>query len=625
MNFRKIAMSDKEKIERFFVNNELYSDYEASELNFTNIFAWSHIDDIEIAEGENWILLRGQEGIDQYFLPPLALNKEGLEIVSQKFRKYCDEHHIYPILRGLNEKMKNYIMKECEHCFEFISYRNYDVDEYLYLSENLINLTGKKYSVKRNHLNKFLKTYPNFQERDYHFSDFPRIKEALDTWTSGKTLEMEKEAISHVLNHLQELDAFCNLIEVDHVLVAFAIGTITKNHVGLVLFEKADLNYDGAYAAINQMTAKKYFQGVKFINRQEDMGIPNLKKAKMSYHPHHLAEKYSLIEKRIIEKLRLLYETNFPEDKEPSQYLDYYFQEKMNIHQVTFLVQERDVISALYCFPRTLKFNQFSLECPVISAAATLPKYQNQGYFRKLMMDTFTKLRMKMVPLVMLYPLNHEIYRHFGFGVMNYFSKLIPSNTHLEYQVATTADISLLLELYNLFMEKYHFYVARDESSFVSLFKELTAYGGKLEIIYKEAKPIGYVVTSLDNIEELILLENIYLEKYPSYLQTLPTTEVDILGNMVRIIFVEKVLEEYPYPAIIKKVKLKIADNLIEENNVIVEIDINQDNVTISEVETYDYVLDIMELSELIFTGKTTIKELQEVFVNSKTAIVDKY
>jgi len=323
--------------------------------------------------------------------------------------------------------------------------------------------------------------------------------------------------------------------------------------------------------------------------------------------------------------LRLLYETNFPEDKEPSQYLDYYFQEKMNIHQVTFLVQERDVISALYCFPRTLKFNQFSLECPVISAAATLPKYQNQGYFRKLMMDTFTKLRMKMVPLVMLYPLNHEIYRHFGFGVMNYFSKLIPSNTHLEYQVATTADISLLLELYNLFMEKYHFYVARDESSFVSLFKELTAYGGKLEIIYKETKPIGYVVTSLNNIEELILLENIYLEKYPSYLQTLPTTEVNIPGNMVRIIFVEKVLEEYPYPAIIKKVKLKIVDNLIEENNVIVEIDINQDNVTISEVETYDYVLDIMELSELIFTGKTTIKELQEVFVNSKTAIVDKY
>jgi predicted acetyltransferase len=115
------------------------------------------------------------------------------------------------------------------------------------------------------------------------------------------------------------------------------------------------------------------------------------------------------------------------------------------------------------------------------------------------------------------------------------------------------------------------------------------------------------------------------LEKYPSYLQTLPTTEVNIPGNMVRIIFVEKVLEEYPYPAIIKKVKLKIVDNLIEENNVIVEIDINQDNVTISEVETHDYVLDIMELSELIFTGKTTIKELQEVFVNSKTAIVDKY
>ena len=551
MNFRKITMNDKEKIERFFINNELYSDYEASELNFTNIFAWSHIDSIEIAEGKNWILLRGQEGIDEYFLPPLALNKEGLENVSKKFRKYCDDHHIYPIIRGLNEKIKDYIMKECKYCFEFTGYRNYDVDEYIYLSEDLINLTGKKYSVKRNHLNKFLKTYPNFQERDYQASDFLRIKEALDTWANGKTLNLEKEAIFHVLGHLKELDSFCNLIEVDHTLVAFAIGTITKNNIGIVLFEKADLNYDGAYAAINQMTAEKYFQNVKFINRQEDMGIPNLKKAKMSYHPHHLSEKYSLIEKRIVEQLRLLYEANFPEDKEPSQYLDYYFQEKMNIHQVVFIVQEREVISALYCFPRTLKFNQFSLECPVISAAATLPKYQNQGYFRKLMTDTFARLRMKMVPLVMLYPLNHKIYRHFGFGVMNYFSKLQSNNIPLTYQVATTADIGLLIELYNRFMENYHFYVARDEASFVTLFKEFTAYGGKLEIIYQEAKAIGYVVTSLDDIEELILLENVYLEKYASYTQTLPTIKDDIPGNMVRIINVEKVLEEYPYPTII--------------------------------------------------------------------------
>ncbi len=625
MNFRKITIDDKEKIEHFFINNELYSDYEASELNFTNIFAWSHIDSIEIAEGEDWVLLRGQEGIDEYFLPPLALHKEGLEKVSQKFRKYCDDHHIYPIIRGLNKKIKDYIMKECKYCFEFTSYRNYDVDEYIYTSEDLINLTGKKYSVKRNHLNKFLKTYPHFQERDYQNSDYPSIKEALDTWSNGKTLEMEKEAISHVLNHLQELDSFCNLIEIDHKLVAFAVGTITKNNIGIVLFEKADLNYDGAYAAINQMTAEKYFQNVKFINRQEDMGIPNLKKAKMSYHPHHLSEKYSLIEKRIVEQLRLLYEANFPEDKEPSQYLDYYFQEKMNIHQVVFIVQEREVISALYCFPRTLKFNQSSLECPVISAAATLPSYQNQGYFRKLMTDTFARLRMKMVPLVMLYPLNHEIYRHFGFGVMNYFSKISSQNVTLEYRVATTTDIGLLVELYNRFMENNHFYVARNENSFVTLFQEFTAYSGKLEIIYKDNKPIGYVVTSLDNIEELVLLEPAFLEKYANYSQVLPTTNHDIPGNMVRIINVEKVLEEYPYPLLSRTICLKITDRMIEENNLTLEINIEQANVTLTEVNHYDYIIDILDLAELIFTGKTTIKELQEIFSNSKTAILDKY
>lgn len=625
MNFRKLTINDKEKIEQFLVSNELYSDYEASELNFTNIFAWSHIDNIEIAEGEDWVLLRGQEGIDDYFLPPLALNKAGLEKISKKFRTFCDDNHIYPIIRGLNEKVKDYILKECKSCFEFVDYRNYDVDEYIYLSDDLIHLKGKKYNVKRNHLNKFLKTYPQYQERDYQTSDYDSIKKALDIWANGKTLDIEKEAIFHVLNNLKKLDSFCNIIEVDQKLVAFTIGTITKNNIAIVLFEKADLDYDGAYAAINQMTAAKYFKDVTYINRQEDMGIPNLKKAKMSYHPHHIAQKYSLIEKRIVQKLRILYEDSFPEDKEPPQYLDYYFQEKMNIHQVVFIVKEREVISALYCFSRTLKFNESPLECPVISAAATRSDYQNQGYFRKLMTDTFARLRMKMVPLVMLYPLNHEIYRHFGFGVMNYFTKSTTICHQLDYQIATTADIALLLELYYRFMEPYHFYVARDENSFITLFKEFTAYSGKLEIIFKDNQPIGYVVTSLNDIEELILLEDVYLEKYANYSQMLPTIGYDVPGNMVRIINVEKVLEEYPYPAITKKVKLKIIDNMIIENNVTLELSIDQTNITIREVDDYDYLIDIFELAELIFTGKTAIVALQEIFNNSKTAIVDQY
>ena len=80
-------------------------------------------------------------------------------------------------------------------------------------------------------------------------------------------------------------------MEVDGKIVGFETGELTASNVGIVHLEKGDTDYDGIYPSLCQMFAAKHFAGVRFINRQEDMGLEGLRKSKESYHPCGFVEK----------------------------------------------------------------------------------------------------------------------------------------------------------------------------------------------------------------------------------------------------------------------------------------------------------------------------------------------
>ena len=105
----------------------------------------------------------------------------------------------------------------------------------------------------------------------------------------------ELKMISHLLDNMEQLNQEGVYIEVDNKIVAFAIGEVIKDTL-YVHVEKALKEYDGAFAFINQMFAR-YMKNydVKFINREEDLGNEGLRKAKESYHPEFMIEKYSVI------------------------------------------------------------------------------------------------------------------------------------------------------------------------------------------------------------------------------------------------------------------------------------------------------------------------------------------
>lgn len=182
--------------------------------------------------------------------------------------------------------------------FEFTYDRNFS--DYIYLAKDLIELKGKKFHGKRNHINKFIGSY-NYIFRDYKDSDFEGCMNLFDNWLIGNMEGeiSEKLALTLALKNLKNLNLKCGVIEIDGKISAYSVVSILPNgKAGNVLFEKGDTKYEGIFPAINNFCAKEYLSQVEYINRQEDMGFEGLRKSKLSYNPVQILHKYKLIRKK---------------------------------------------------------------------------------------------------------------------------------------------------------------------------------------------------------------------------------------------------------------------------------------------------------------------------------------
>ena len=110
-------------------------------------------------------------------------------------------------------------------------------------------------------------------------------------------LSDERRAMTYALNHFNELELTGGAICVDHQIIAFSFGAPINHNTFGVHVEKADVNYEGAYAVINQAFASHLPEQYRFVNREEDLGIPGLRQAKLSYNPYLLLEKSAAIKK----------------------------------------------------------------------------------------------------------------------------------------------------------------------------------------------------------------------------------------------------------------------------------------------------------------------------------------
>ena len=173
--------------------------------------------------------------------------------------------------------------------------------DYVYNIDDLADLKGKKYQKKRNHINRFRTLYPDWRVEPLSSENIPAVQEMVCQWYELRQQEdptasfnMEKLALERAFKHYNALglDGLV-LLDGDRVL-AFSIASRLSSDTFDVHFEKARDDADGAYTAINQAFAqylREKYPDIRYLDREEDMGLEGLRKAKLSYYPDHLKEK----------------------------------------------------------------------------------------------------------------------------------------------------------------------------------------------------------------------------------------------------------------------------------------------------------------------------------------------
>lgn len=174
--------------------------------------------------------------------------------------------------------------------------------DYIYSIGDLANLPGRKYQKKRNHLNRFLQNHPDAKVEPISDENAQEVWEMVQQWYRLRLQEdptrdflMEQAAIRKALHNRDKLELEGLLLRVGGKIAAMTLGSRLSQNTFDIHFEKALDGYDGAYAMINREFARylqKKYPDILWLNREDDMGIEGLRKAKLSYYPARMLEKY---------------------------------------------------------------------------------------------------------------------------------------------------------------------------------------------------------------------------------------------------------------------------------------------------------------------------------------------
>ena len=178
-----------------------------------------------------------------------------------------------------------------------------DSFDYIYAIDDLADLKGRKFQKKRNHVNRFRSEHPNFEVVPLTVCNMPMAQHMINDWFIRRLNEdpqgdylLENIALARACQNYTALGMEGILLMDDGKVLAVTMGSRMNCNTFDIHFEKAREDVDGAYPVVNCEFARylrlKYPQ-VQFLDREDDMGLEGLRKAKLSYNPHHLIEKYT--------------------------------------------------------------------------------------------------------------------------------------------------------------------------------------------------------------------------------------------------------------------------------------------------------------------------------------------
>ncbi|MBF0101087.1 MAG: DUF2156 domain-containing protein [Desulfobacterales bacterium] len=299
VNFKELNPSDYPKYKNYFENNP----HQLSLYTLSSILVWQNdyyqpygdvLDDTLIIMG----MFKKPELKKHLTLPmsptkqytPLELKNLGMALGISKFY-YVTEAYL------------NQWQTQIDLLFHVEEQK--DSEDYVYLTSDLSDLKGNKYTKKRNLINQFTKEYVTHGRVKIEGIDQSNASECikfLEEWCEERhcdvetevTLACEKQAVLNAINHIEVLEMSSLLLRIDNKISAMAMASYLNSQMGVLHFEKAFANIKGLYQYFDRECAKRLFQGYYYINKESDMNIQGLAHSKQSYYPIMKVKSYQL-------------------------------------------------------------------------------------------------------------------------------------------------------------------------------------------------------------------------------------------------------------------------------------------------------------------------------------------
>jgi len=293
IDLQTITIDNKDLIDRYLKLHCI----ESSEFTFTNLFMWRLSYDIKYAVINDLLCFFPQHtsGPRSSTFPAGDISREGdVRGAIEEILNYFKEIGQPAIIRLCSAESVELLHKLFPNKFNVTEDEN--MFDYVYSVSELTSLIGKKFHQKRNHINKFKSLY-DFEYRKISKDNLIDCINLFNDWYIARTDEgidvsEGKEAFDEFAANFKRLNVRGGGIYVDGKLIAFSFGEPLCAHTVVIHFEVADTNYQGAFPMINQQFLENEWAEYQFVNREEDMGLEGLRRAKRSYNPVTMIKKY---------------------------------------------------------------------------------------------------------------------------------------------------------------------------------------------------------------------------------------------------------------------------------------------------------------------------------------------
>lgn len=262
----------------------------ASTFSFTNLYLWRKVQGVKFDFDEDALYIVKSHP-DPLFLPPVIKEGGDTKRAYEKLLAHLKEN-------GLPLRVRDASKTDVETIrslgYDIDVFEDVDNHEYIYQVEKLRNYSGKKLHGKRNHYNNFIKNY-EYEIRDIEHSKNEAITLAKKWFSESSQSSGLRNELNGIIELLEKKDFF-NIVGIsvfiDGVCQGFTILEVLNDEVILNHIEKADPTFTGLYAFLTKTALDQFGEGVHYTNREQDLGIPGLRRSKQSFYPDFLEEKF---------------------------------------------------------------------------------------------------------------------------------------------------------------------------------------------------------------------------------------------------------------------------------------------------------------------------------------------